>query len=116
VAGWLQVGHGELDELGVAVAGDVRTITGRVEDQTVVGVAAGHGGPPGDEAAAGVDDGDLVAGLHVDQDAVAGGVVGDVASVPPSATVSTIWPVPASTTVSLQPVSLLIQICPLLGA
>src|SRR5450759_2365925 len=91
---------------GVAVAGDEAEPVRRVQGQAVRVLAAGHGNAAGHSVGVGVDDGDLVAGLDVDQDpawpaggwrgrpALRGGtradpgwragpgVVGDVASVP----------------------------------
>ena len=78
-AGGAQVGQGEHDELGVAVAGDERAGAGGVEDQAVVVVAAGHRPSREDGSGVRVDDGDLVSGLHVGEDPVMDGVVADVA-------------------------------------
>jgi hypothetical protein len=84
VAGGEGCGNGggveiDLEEPGVAVAGNEGAVVGDVELQTVVVVATSKIVTLDHGAASGVDEGELVAGLDVDEDTFRGGVVGDVA-------------------------------------
>ena len=72
--------HGQ--EHRVAVAGDERQPGRRVEDQTVVAVAAGQRDPPDDRQRHPVDDREDVGALHVDEHLPGGRVVGDVTDLP----------------------------------
>src|SRR5207248_2033865 len=65
-------------EGGVAVAGDEAEAGGGIQREAMVVVAAGQWYPPGDGECAGVDSGQFVAGLDVDEHLSCGGVVVDV--------------------------------------